>query len=243
MSSTCDDRSMSTTPSSSSTRQHLDVRGQRRVQLLLHLGGVGALDERLDQRLHRARRSRAGPTAAGAPTPRGRAGRCARRRWPRRADGCPRPRLPRGPRGCRAARCRSGSSSPLPPPRARRPPAPPAGGGETLDARSSRGRVGRRRGEVDRLACRQLDHEPRPRLAVAAVLDPHPAAVHADVLVDERQPEPGALAAAAPPGAAPRAKRSKISARSSTGTPGPWSSTAILTWVERLVGGVGVGDA
>ena len=30
----------------------------------------------------------------------------------------------------------------------------------------------------------------------------------------------------------PREKRSKISARSSTGTPGPWSSTAILTWVS-----------
>ena len=48
---------------------------------------------------------------------------------------------------------------------------------------------------VDRLLGRQLDHEPGARLAVGAILDPDPSAVQAHVLVDERQAEPGAVAA------------------------------------------------
>src|SRR3954451_6216714 len=47
---------------------------------------------------------------------------------------------------------------------------------------------------------RQLQHESRASLTVAAVFDPHPAAVHAYVLVDQRQSQPGAIAARAPSG-------------------------------------------
>ena len=54
--------------------------------------------------------------------------------------------------------------------------------------------VGRARGGEE------LDHEAGAGRAVGAVLDPDPPAVHADVLVDEGEPEAGALAATAPPG-------------------------------------------
>ena len=83
-------------------------------------------------------------------------------------------------------------------------------------------------------------HEAGAGLAVGAVLDPHPAAVQAHVLVDEGEAEPGAVAASCAVRRPPRAKRSKTSARSSTGTPGPWSSTAIHDLGQRLV--VGFGD-
>ena len=48
---------------------------------------------------------------------------------------------------------------------------------------------------IDRHAGRQLDDEAGTRLAVGAVLDPDPTVVQADVLVDEGEAEPGALAA------------------------------------------------
>ena len=43
-------------------------------------------------------------------------------------------------------------------------------------------------------AQRVHEHETRTRLAIGSILDPHPATVHADVLVDQRQPEPGTVA-------------------------------------------------
>ena len=49
---------------------------------------------------------------------------------------------------------------------------------------------------------RELDDEAGARRAVGPVLDPHPPAVEADVLVDEGEAEAGALAHAAPAGAA-----------------------------------------
>ena len=76
---------------------------------------------------------------------------------------------------------------------------------------------------------RELDDEAGPGLAVGPVLDPHPPAVEVDVLGDEGQAQADALAAAPATGALAAVKRSKISARSSSGTPCPRSSTAICT--------------
>ena len=58
------------------------------------------------------------------------------------------------------------------------------------------------------------------------------ATVHADVLVDQRQPEPGTVAAGASPGTAAAGEaledRARVRIRA---TPGPRSSTAIWRWV------------
>ena len=89
---------------------------------------------------------------------------------------------------------------------------------------------------------RQLEHEAGAGLAVGAVLDPHPAAVHAHVLVDQRQAEPGAVAARSAPGDRAAGEALEDRLRSSAGTPGPWSSTAIHTWAERLALALRLGD-
>ena len=96
-----------------------------------------------------------------------------------------------GPRrGWHVARRRVGSRS-----RRRRTAA-------TQQRRADRVQPAAARGLTRRAPRRQLDHEAGSGLAVQPVLDPHPPAVHAHVLVDERQPEPGAVAAGAPAGTA-----------------------------------------
>ena len=51
------------------------------------------------------------------------------------------------------------------------------------------------------LRCHHLDHEPCAGFPVETVLDPYPTAVHPHVFVDQRQAEPGTLAAGASAGA------------------------------------------
>ena len=68
--------------------------------------------------------------------------------------------------------------------------------------RRGAGRRGRACGHSSSSVGHQLDHEAGAALAVRTIFHPDPPAVHPHVLVDQRQPEPRALAAGAPAGAA-----------------------------------------
>ena len=121
----------------------------------------------------------------------------------------------------------------------RRPPAAQATATAVSGSASPR-RLGRRRAR--RLGGEQLDHEAGAGLAVGAVLDPDPAAVHADVLVDERQPEAGALAAAAPAGGDAAGEALEDQRPLLDRHAGAVVLDADLDVGQRLVGEVGVGD-
>ena len=86
----------------------------------------------------------------------------------------------------------------------------------------------------------QLDDELGP--APGGILDPDRAAVEADVLGHQRQPEAGALARrpAGRPGCPGRSAR-RGGSRSCSGIPGPWSSTT--TRMHRRPGRSSVGAA
>ena len=138
-----------------------------------------------------------------------------------------------------AARCRAGSQQAG---EHDAPPAPATTPTRDRHARSSPVAVGGSASRARPPAAGQLDHEAGARLAVGAVLDPDPPAVHADVLVDEGQPEPGALAAAAPAGGDAAGEALEDQRPLLDGHAGAVVLDGDLDVGQRLVGQVGVGD-
>ena len=187
-------------PATEPGAEQAQARRQRGAEPVLVLLVVGALEELLQRRGRRRRRRCAAParSSALAVVAARRRGTRGSIRPPRRPPGVTGSSRPGRPAGSRAARCRAGSSTPR---RAERH-------GERERASQAERRVMRDRRRPARrpargsAACSWAGSsitKRAPGRAVEAVLDPHPAAVDAHVLVDEGEAEPGALAAAAAP--------------------------------------------
>ena len=218
-------------------RAQLQTRGQRGLQPVVELAFVGTVEQRLDDR-----GARLGLTGH-RPQP-GLGAAAGQQEDPTGADGLAGIGLglelrPLGLAGRRGAPSWAGSST-----RPRRAPRPAprrlartGSGTATGHARSSPSVE-----IVVALEGVELDHEAGPAVAVQTVLDPHPAPVHADVLVDQRQPQPGALRTGAPPGGDPAGEPFEDQRPLLDRHAGPVIFHPDADVGQRLVGRVGVVD-